>query len=78
MLRELLGEWDLHASDLPGAGTLRPWLSDELQLHEIWGRVDPDQPWGLEIMLEEAHGGDWVFRRDPQVRRLIATLGTVR
>jgi len=78
-LRELLGEWDLHAADPPGAGTLRPWAGDELQLpvHEIWGRVAPDQPWRLEIMLEEAHGGDWVFRRDPQVRRPIGTLGTV-
>ncbi len=65
-----LQEWDLHAADPPG--TLRPWLPGEWlapHIHDIWCRASPYAPWCLQLMLDESENGDWLFRRQPAIRR---------
>lgn len=72
--RHLAG-WDLHAADPPG--TLRPWRPGEslkLGVHDIWARRGPGQPWRFQLLLNEADGEDWVYRRDPRIRRALCAL----
>jgi hypothetical protein len=76
-VRERLRGWDLHAADPPGAGRLRPWPEDELlpaALHDVWCRETPTSPWALQLMVDDTDGADWVYRRDPRIRRPVAEL----
>uniref|UniRef100_A0AAU3IEY2 Amino acid transporter n=1 Tax=Streptomyces sp. NBC_01393 TaxID=2903851 RepID=A0AAU3IEY2_9ACTN len=74
--QQALSGWQWWAADPPGS--LRPWASDEvlpLEVHDIWCRPGPDDPWRIQIMIDESRGQEWVSRRDPRVRRPISTLG---
>ena len=60
-----LAGWDLQAADPPGS--LRPWLLREVlpeAVHDIWCRPDKEAAWGLQLMLDEADGDKWVYRRN--------------
>lgn len=78
LVQDQLAGWDLHAADPPG--TLRPWLPGETlptATHDIWCRRTPDSPWALQLMLDETDGADgdrWTYRRDPRIRRDLASL----
>ena len=73
-IHRVLAGWDIQAADPPG--TLRPWIAGECLpqgIHDIWCREHPSAPWRLQFMLNESDGSDWVFRRDPAIRRPMAT-----
>ncbi|MEU5693583.1 amino acid transporter [Actinosynnema sp. NPDC020468] len=75
-LHEALAGWECWAADPPGV--LRPWRPGEVlpaSVHDIWCRPGPGRPWGVQVMLDETGGGQWVSRRDPGVRRAVATIG---
>ncbi|MFD9396352.1 nucleotidyltransferase domain-containing protein [Streptomyces sp. NPDC060000] len=68
--------WQWWAADPPGS--LRPWAAGEVLpvgVHDIWCRPGPDDPWRIQVMLDESCGQEWVSRRDLRVRRPISTLG---
>lgn len=74
--QQALPDWAWWAADPPGS--LRPWAAGEVlpeSVHDIWCQPEPGGPWRIQIMLDEADGQEWVSRRDPRVRRPIATLG---
>ncbi|WP_164254546.1 amino acid transporter [Streptomyces sp. S4.7] len=74
--QQALSGWQWWAADPPGS--LRPWALDEvlsLEVHDIWCRPGPDDPWRIQIMIDESCGQEWVSRRDPRVRRPISMLG---
>jgi hypothetical protein len=74
-IRHRLRDWDLHAADPPGQ--LRPWDTVEPlpeRVHDVWCRPTPEDPWRLQLMIDDAVHGDWVYRRDPQIRRAVADL----
>jgi hypothetical protein len=76
-VQQALGGWEWWAA----AGTLRPWRAGEVlpaEVHNLWCRRRPEEPWRIQVMLDESAGEDWVSRRNPAVRRPIATLGHVR
>lgn len=76
--QQVLAGWQWWAADPPGS--LRLWASGEvlpLGVHDIWCRPGPDDPWRVQVMLDESRGQEWVSRRDPQVHRPISTLGMV-
>ncbi|GAA3080071.1 nucleotidyltransferase domain-containing protein [Streptosporangium carneum] len=73
--RRLLADWDCHVADPPG--TLRPWPVGETlpaRAHDIWVRERADGPWRFQLMLDEADGDEWVYRRDARVRRPLSSL----
>ncbi|MFD0883920.1 nucleotidyltransferase domain-containing protein [Streptosporangium algeriense] len=75
-VRRLLDGWDVHAAVVPRT-TLRPWALDEVlpeHAHDIWVREHPDGPWRFQLMLDEADGEEWVYRRSPRIRRPLAEL----
>lgn len=87
--QHLLAGWERWAADPPG--TLRRWLPGEVlppYVHDIWCRPGPDQPQAVsaksrlargvwQLMLDDAEGGDWLFRRDPRIRLPVERLGRV-
>ncbi|MFJ8785292.1 nucleotidyltransferase domain-containing protein [Streptomyces sp. NPDC102476] len=76
VVQQLLPAWDWWAADPPG--TLRPWQPGETlsaDVHDIWCRPGPSEPWRIQIMLDEAEGQEWMSRRCAQVRRPIHLLG---
>ena len=46
-------------------------------VHDIWCRPGTEQPWRIQVMLDESRAGDWVCRRDQRIRRPIASIGSV-
>jgi hypothetical protein len=77
VVRAHFAAWDLHVADPPGTGTLRPWrVGEELRtdLHDVWCRRTPGEPWRLQIMFDDAENEEWVYRRHACVRRPVATL----
>jgi hypothetical protein len=76
VVQRVLAGWQWWAADPPGS--LRPWASGDVlpqAVHDIWCRPAPDEPWRIQVMLDESHSQEWVSRRDPRVRRPISTLG---
>ncbi|MFT3799789.1 MAG: hypothetical protein QM766_01090 [Burkholderiaceae bacterium] len=53
------------------------YLSDtspRRDVNSLWCRVRGTQRWKLEIMLDECRDGLWVYRRDPEIRRDLASV----
>jgi len=76
LIRDAFSGWELWVADPPGS--LRPWKEGELlpaELHDVWCRPGPTEPWRLQIMVDESDGDDWVSRRDARIRRPIETIG---
>lgn len=73
-----LGDWHLSAADPPGM--LRPWTIGERlpwRVHDVWGRRVESSGWELQIMIQEADGESWYFRRDDRVNGRIDNLATI-
>ena len=77
-VQRALPGWQWQAADPPGR--LRPWRPAEqlpFDVHDIWCRPGPCQPWRIQVMLDESCDDDWVSRRDQRVRRPLTSLGSV-
>jgi hypothetical protein len=77
-VQQVLPDWQWHAANPPG--TLRPWLPAErlpADVHDIWCRPGPSEPWRIQVMLDESCGTEWVSRRDERLQRPITTIGSV-
>jgi hypothetical protein len=77
-LQAWLGDWQLSAADPPG--TLRPWATGEKlpwRVHDVWGHRAESRAWELQIMIQEADGDWWYFRRDDRVYGRIDDLATM-
>jgi hypothetical protein len=44
-----------------------------VDVYSLWGRPTADDLWTIELMLDEADGDVWVYRRDPRIRRSLDT-----
>ena len=75
MARALAG-WDIQVA---ADGVLTPWRAGDWleggQRHQFWARPSRDEPWALEILLEEGDRDRWVYRRDAAVSLPLAELG---
>jgi hypothetical protein len=75
-LREYLFDWDLR---IAYGGVLRRWTGGPVGPPEnaIWARPTPDDAWHIDFKIEAVERGEWVYRRDPSVRRPVADIGVV-
>ncbi|TCP42095.1 hypothetical protein EV191_12461 [Tamaricihabitans halophyticus] len=74
--QQALPDWEWWAADPPG--TLRPWQPEETlppHVQDIWCRPASDEPWRVQLMLDESADSDWVSHRNTRIRRPITTLG---
>jgi hypothetical protein len=82
-VRALLGTWDVQAALLPPrdeAWPFRTWRQGEdllPDLHDIWCRRAPSEPWALQLMIADTREEWWLFRRLPVITRPVSTLGSV-
>jgi hypothetical protein len=71
-----LAHWDLWAADPPGS--LRRWSPGEVlppHVHDIWCRRTPAAPWCLQLMVADADGEQWIFRRDSRITAPLVQIG---
>ena len=75
-LREDLIGWDLRVAY---KGDLRPWRRGSVGPPEnaIWARPRVVDQWHLDFKIELDDGDQWVYRRDPTVRRPLSEIGHV-
>ncbi|HEX6540668.1 MAG TPA: aminoglycoside adenylyltransferase [Ktedonobacterales bacterium] len=82
-VRTLLEAWDVQAALPPPRDEtwpFRPWhLAEVLDgtIHDIWCRPEAPKPWTFQLMIDDTHGEEWLFRRMPTIRRSVATLGDI-
>ncbi|MBO0728014.1 MAG: hypothetical protein J2P57_02070 [Acidimicrobiaceae bacterium] len=66
----LLSSWDLHVAV---AGELSVWKGERLEAGEhqnnVWCRLAENRPWVLDVTIGDGTDDEWIYRRDPTVRR---------
>lgn len=70
-LREHLRRWDVRYADPNVRGVRLPWPAGQwltLPVHELHAGRPSGDPAHVEVLLNEAVGPDWLYRRDPRVR----------
>lgn len=76
-LRAYLSEWEFEKVE---AGRRVPWPFDEwlnLPVHELHARRPEGAPREIELLLNEAAGDEWIFRRDARITRPLAKVRLV-
>lgn len=74
VFRTRLESWDLHVALDDRLASLTADGDVATPAHAIWCRPDPGAPWAFELLLNGSDRGDWVFRRDPSIRRPFAAI----
>jgi hypothetical protein len=75
LLWEYLIGWRPQVADAQHPDGRRPWLAHErleLPLHELHCDPPPADVAAVELLLNEADGADWVYRRNTRVRLPLA------
>jgi hypothetical protein len=73
-----LDGWHLAAADPPGL--LRRWEPGERlpwRVHDVWAHRADARAWELQLMIQEADGDCWYYRRDDRVNGRIDDLAGV-
>ena len=69
-LNEALPGWEIH---LAADGVLTSWdgspLSAGRSENNLWCRLSSDHPWSLDITISDGDEEDWIYRRDPTIRK---------
>ena len=64
-----LTSWEFFEAKDGKLTTLKTGASPRNGVHSLWGRRSGSSVWELEIMLDQADGEHWVYRRAPEIRR---------
>lgn len=70
--------WHLAAADPPGL--LRRWDPGERlpwRVHDVWAHRADSPAWELQLMIQEADGESWYYRRDDRVNGQISDLASM-
>jgi len=74
-----LSDWKLFKTKQPTPPHLAPWPKGEFlepPINDVWARSDLHAgPWRFQLMLMEADGDRWVYRRLPTIGGNIADMG---
>ena len=77
-LHKAFGGWELYYATTDHR--LLPYRSEcwlEEPLHGVWVRPASGAPWLCEFLLNEHEGQQWVYRRNPTVRKPLAEVGVM-
>jgi len=68
-----LSRWEIFEAKDGRLTRLAVGASPRLDVYSLWARPTAGDLWAIELMLNEADGDTWVYRRDPRIRRPLAT-----
>src|SRR5262245_39033678 len=68
-LRDALPEWQFFEAKDGRLTELERDVQPRADVHSLWCRREGSPVWQLEIMLEGVNGDEWVYRREPKIRR---------
>lgn len=78
-IRMLFEDWDMQAATpFPPEWPFYEWEAGHIlrpETHDVWCRPSKTAPWAIQLMIADSRGEQWVFRRNPEVARPIATIG---
>jgi hypothetical protein len=63
-----LNSWTVCEANDGALTPLRVGEAPRPDVHSLWCRPAGERRWVLELMLDEAAGDQWLFRRDPAIR----------
>ena len=69
-----LSTWELFDAKDGRLTRLAAGCVPRVHVHSLWCRPTAGDPWTIELMLDEADGGTWVYRREPRIRRPMSTV----
>ena len=72
----VLATWQVFEAKSGRLTRLAPGSAPSADVHSLWCRPTAADTWTLELMLDEADGDTWIYRREPKIRRPVST--TVR
>ena len=64
-----ISDWEVFEAKDGRLARLAVGRAPALDVHSLWCRPMAVAPWTIEIMLDEADGDTWIYRRDPRIRR---------
>jgi hypothetical protein len=82
-IRLLLQGWDVqeaHPTSSPDAWPFREWKHDAPlppEVHDIWCRPRPTDPWTFQFMVIDTQNDQWLFRRNTQIRGSLSSIGAL-
>jgi hypothetical protein len=53
---------------------LKPGALPRSSVNSLWCRPAGETPWALEFLLDDASEDEWVFRRQPDIRRRLCAI----
>ena len=74
----LCADWELFKTKQPTPSRLAPWPRGEFlhrPIDDIWVRRPGASAWSFQIMLTDAEGDEWVYKRLPTIGGPIAEMG---
>ncbi len=75
-IKRLFKDWEMFHTHAPG---LRYWRHDEYlpNIPNVWVRENARSAWAFEIMFQDCEDGEWVYRRNRQIRGPLCDMGLV-
>lgn len=64
--------WEFFEAQEGSLHWLATGVAPRAKVNSLWGRPAGESHWMLELMLDDADGEHWIFRRDPSIRRPLA------
>jgi hypothetical protein len=69
-----LSTWEVFEANDGRLTRLAAECVPSLDAHSLWRRPTSADPWAIELLLDEADGETWVYRREPRIRRPMPTV----
>lgn len=73
-LTSALTGWEFYGASDGRLTPVRPGTAPEPRFNSLWARPVGHTHWRLELLLDECDGTEWLFRREPSVRRPLVTI----
>jgi hypothetical protein len=73
LLRSFAG-WEVFEAKKGLLTRLAGGYAPSLDVHSLWCRPTAADPWTIELMLDEADGDTWIYRRVRRIRRPMCTI----
>ena len=71
---DTLSNWEVFEAKDGRLTRLAAGCAPSRDVHSLWCRPTATDPWAIELLLDEADGDTWVYRRESRIRRPMSTI----